>query len=324
MSRSAPVRRHGDVSLSHARAGRGRGKTARRGGVPVPRRIFLASLLAAIAACLVLASGAGADAVTPDAGPTQNAVDTDTLYKIVFYIGLGVIALVWGILFWSLFRYRARRGRTVPAIRGNTPLEIGWTVAAGALVTVIAVVTLFYLDDIKNPLPSAPAELAEASRQNAAINQPTPAGALEIKVSGQQYLWRYQYPNGAVSFHDMVVPKDTTVTLQISSNDVAHSWWIPELGGKFDAIRGLDNETWFKATRTGVFEGQCAELCGANHAFMTAKVIVVEPDRYEQWVEDQKRMIEEAQKEAQEQKQRLQSGDEAAGAEQGASAASTG
>jgi cytochrome c oxidase subunit 2 len=290
----------------------------------MPSRIFLASLLAAIAACLVLASAAGADAVSPDAGPTQNAIDTDTLYKIVLYTGLGVIGLVWGILFWSLFRYRARRGRTAPAIRGNTPLEIGWTVAAGGLVTVIAVVTLFYLDDIKNPLPSAPAELAEASRQNAAINQASPAGALEIKVSGQQYLWRYQYPNGAVSFHDMVVPADTTVTLQITSNDVAHSWWIPELGGKFDALRGLDNETWFKATRTGVFEGQCAELCGANHAFMTAKVIVVEPDRYERWVENQEQLIEEAQREGQRQKQRLQSSDEGTGAAAPEAAGSTG
>jgi cytochrome c oxidase subunit 2 len=286
---------------------------------------LLASLLAAIAAGLVLASGAGADAISPDAGPTQNAVDTDTLYKIVFYTGVAVVALVWGILGWSLFRYRARRGRTAPAIRGNTALEIGWTVGASTLAALIAVVTLFYLDDIKNPLPSGPAELAEASRQSAAINQPSPAGALEIKVSGQQYLWRYQYPNGAVSFHDMVVPTDRTVTLEISSNDVAHSWWIPELGGKFDAIRGLTNETWFKATSTGVFEGQCAELCGANHAFMTAKVIAVEPDRYEQWVENQKRLIEEAQKEGQEQKQRLESGAEAAGTTgQGATAGSAG
>jgi cytochrome c oxidase subunit II len=280
------------------------------------RRTFLASLLALIVAGLVLAAGAGADAISPDAGPTQNAVDTDTLYKIVFFTGVAVIALVWGILFWSIFRYRAKRARTAPAIRGNTPLEIGWTVGAGALAAIIAVVTLFYLDDIKNPLSSAPAELAAASRQNAAINQPSPPGgqALAIKVSGQQFLWRYQYPNGAVSFHDMVVPVDTTVTLEISSNDVAHSWWIPELGGKFDALRGLTNETWFKATSTGTFEGQCAELCGTNHAFMTAKVIVIEPDRYETWVDRQKRLVEQAQREVQKQKQRLESGDGAAGA----------
>jgi len=94
----------------------------------------------------------------------------------------------------------------------------------------------------------------------------------------------------------MVVPKDTTVTLQIKSNDVAHSWWIPALGGKQDAIPGLTNETWFKATRTGTFRGQCAELCGANHAFMTAKVVVVEPAQYLRWVDDQKKLIQQSQK----------------------------
>jgi cytochrome c oxidase subunit 2 len=272
-------------------------------------RIFLASLSVLIAVGLVSAGPAGADAISPDAGPTQNAVDTDSLYKIVFYIGLAIIGLVWGILFYCLVRYRARRGRIAPAVRGNTPLELGWTLGASALVVVIAVVSLFYLDDIKNPLPSGPAELAEASRENAAVNQPTPGGeSLEIKVSGQQFIWRYQYPNGAVSFHDMVVPKDTTVTLEISSNDVAHSWWIPDLGGKFDALRGLTNETWFKATKTGVFEGRCAEFCGANHAFMSAKVIVVEPERYEQWVDSQKRLIEEAQQEVQRQKRRMEAG----------------
>ncbi|KKK96665.1 hypothetical protein LCGC14_2660500, partial [marine sediment metagenome] len=128
----------------------------------------------------------------------------------------------------------------------------------------------------------------------------------EIKVSGQQYLWRYQYPNGAVSFQEMVVPRDRTVTLKITSNDVVHSWWIPKLGGKFDAVPGLTNETWFKATETGTFEGQCAELCGANHAFMTAKVTVVEPDAYARWVENQKQLIKQGQAGAQKQKKRLQ------------------
>jgi cytochrome c oxidase subunit 2 len=281
----------------------------RRQPNPPRARTFLVTLLAVTVPACVFAAVAGADTLTPESGPTQNAIDTDNLYKVVFYMGLGVIALVWGVLFYSLIRFRARRGRRAPQIRGNTPLELGWTAGAGVLVVVIAVVTLLYLDDIKNPLPSGPPQLAQASRQNAAINQPPPAGGkgLRINVSGQQFLWRYQYPNGAVSFHDMVVPKDTTVTLKISSNDVAHSWLIPKLGGKFDALPGLDNETWFKATETGTFEGQCAELCGANHAFMTAKVIVVEPDRYEQWVKDQKRLIGEAQREAQQERPRFES-----------------
>ncbi len=270
--------------------------------------VFLAFLAVVVIAALLIAPGALADAISPEAGPSKNAVKTDTLYKIVLFAGVAVIALVWGVLFYSLARFRARRGRVAPQIRGNTPLELGWTIGAGTLAVAMAIVTLLYLKDIRDPAASGPSALADVSGENAAINQPSPPGdkALPIKVAGQQYLWRYQYPNGAVSFQEMVVPKDTTVTLKITSNDVAHSWWIPKLGGKQDAIPGLTNETWFKATKTGAFSGQCAEFCGANHAFMSAKVVVVEPAQYQQWVNRQKQLIQQAQKEVQKQRKKFQ------------------
>jgi cytochrome c oxidase subunit II len=270
--------------------------------------VFLAFLAVVVVVALLIAPDALADAISPEAGPSKNAVKTDTLYKIVLFTGAAVIALVWGVLFYSLARFRARRGRVAPQIRGNTPLELGWTIGAGTLAVVMAIVTLLYLNDIRDPAASGPSALADVSGENAAINQPSPPGdkALPIKVAGQQYLWRYQYPNGAVSFQEMVVPKDTTVTLKITSNDVAHSWWIPKLGGKQDAIPGLTNETWFKATKTGTFEGQCAEFCGANHAFMSAKVVVVEPAQYQQWVNRQKQLIQQAQKEVQKQRKQFQ------------------
>jgi cytochrome c oxidase subunit II len=94
----------------------------------------------------------------------------------------------------------------------------------------------------------------------------------------------------------MVVPKDTTVVLAIKANDVAHSWWIPKLGGKMDAVPGYTNKTWFKATSTGTFTGQCAEFCGSGHAVMSAKVTVVEPQTYVAWVATQKKLIAQAQK----------------------------
>ena len=247
----------------------------------------------------VLAATAGADAVTPDAGPTKNAVDIDTLYKIVFFIGLAVIGIVWGVLFYSLFRFRSRRGRRAPQIFGNVPLELGWTLAAGGIVIAIAIITLVMVPGIKNPQSSGPTTLAEASSQNASIDQPPPPNplrALDIKVNSQQYLFRYQYPNGAVSFQQMVVPVDTTVTLDITSNDVAHSWWIPKLGGKADAVPGYTNHTWFKATKTGTFTGQCAEFCGSGHAVMSAKVTVVGREQYRVWVANQKKLIQQSQK----------------------------
>lgn len=282
------------------------------GASPRRRKRRLALLLPAIglsiALCLVLAATAGADALTPDAGPSDNAVKIDTLYKIVFYIGLAVIGLVWGVLFYSLFRFRARRGRRAPQIFGNAPLELGWTLAAGAIVSVIALITLLMVPDIKNPPASGPDSLAEARQQHATVDQPTPPGGkgLKITVSSQQYIFRYQYPNGAISFHQMVVPVDTTVLLEIKANDVAHSWWIPKLGGKADAIPGHTNKTWFKATATGTFTGQCSEYCGPNHAEMSAKVTVVEQQTYQSWVENQKKLIQQAQKQAVEARKQFQ------------------
>jgi cytochrome c oxidase subunit 2 len=267
------------------------------------RRLALTLLVAALAlaAGAVLAATAGADAISPDAGPTKNAVDVDTLYKIAFFMALAVIGLVWGVLFYSLFKFRARRGRRAPQITGNAALELGWTIGASVIVIVLAVVTYIMLPGIKNPQPSGSPAIAEARTQNATLDQPPPpAGTkpVEITVSGQQYIWRYQYPNGAVSFQQMVVPVDTTVILSIKANDVAHSWWIPKLGGKFDTLPGYTNKTWFKATDTGTFGGRCAEYCGSGHAVMTAKVTVVAQQAYQSWVGTQKKLIQQAQKQA--------------------------
>ncbi len=91
-------------------------------------------------------------------------------------------------------------------------------------------------------------------------------------MNGQQYLWRYDYPgSGRFNYHEMVVPTNTTVVLKITSSDVIHSWWIPKLGGKADAMPGHINETWFKIAKEGVYKGQCAELCGSNHADMRGR-----------------------------------------------------
>ena len=265
------------------------------------RRLALILLAAALmfGAGAVLAATAGADVFSPEAGPTKNAVDIDTLYKILFFIGLAVIALVWGVLFFSLFRFRARRGRRVPQITGNAALELGWTIGAGVIVVVLAVITYIMLDNISEPTASGPDAVAQARGLNASIDQPPPPAAsraLQITVSGQQYIWRFQYPNGAVSFQQMVVPRDTTVILNLKANDVVHSWWIPKLGGKFDTVPGYTNKTWFKATDTGTFAGRCAEFCGSGHAVMTAKVTVVEPSAYQAWVANQKKLIAQAQK----------------------------
>jgi cytochrome c oxidase subunit 2 len=260
----------------------------------VPRRLLLAALAAAVLAALLIAPSALADTFTPESGGSPNADDIDTLYKITLYVAIVIFLIVEGTLIWSLVRFRHRRSRPDGAqIRGNTPLEVGWTLAAALILVVLAVVTFVYLDDIENPPESGPDGLQASQTSFASIDQPAPPSGrpyLRIKVNGQQYLWRYVYPGKRTvfSYYTMVVPVDTTVVLEITASDVIHSWWIPKLGGKADAVPGHTNETWFKipADKAGTtFTGQCAELCGAGHADMRAAVKAVTPDQYEAWAQ---------------------------------------
>jgi cytochrome c oxidase subunit 2 len=206
-------------------------------------------------------------------------------------------------LIWTLVRHRAKRGGPEPAqIRGNTPLELSWTVGAALILVVITVVTFVYLGDIQGPGDAAPGGSAEV----ASIAQASPPGgkkSLEIGVNGQQYIWRYDYPgDGVYSYHDLIVPTNTNVTLKITSSDVIHSWWIPKLGGKADAVPGHTNETWFRIPKEGTYEGACAELCGDNHADMLAKVVAVSPERYAAFIERQRADIKAAQEALSEQR----------------------
>ena len=263
---------------------------------PRPGRIFGLAVLTALVASLIATGVASADALTPDSqSGSPNAQDIDTLYKLLMILGGLVFLVVEGALIWSFFRFKAKRGRVAAQIHGNTRLEIGWTVAAALLLVLITAVTFIMLPGIKNPARSGPEGLQFASDPlYAYTDQPTPPGgdALTIKVDGQQYVWRFQYPgdDNVFAYTEMVVPANTTVILDITADDVQHSWWIPKLGGKMDALPGYTNKTWFKAKR-GTYAGQCAELCGRNHANMLARVRVVSVEEYEQWFEQRKEDI---------------------------------
>jgi len=257
----------------------------------MPRRLLRTAFSAVVFASLIWAPSALADTFTPESGGSPNGDDIDTLYKLTLYIGIVIFLLVWGVLIWSLVKYRARREGVAQQIRGNTPLEIGWTIGAASILVVLTVVTFLYLDDIQNPPASGPNGLQADAGQFATIDQPAPpktgGPTLTIHVNGQQYIWRYDYPGAQqlFSYNEMVVPTDTTVVLKIQASDVIHSWWIPKFGPKADAVPGHVNDTWFKvpAGREGVYRGQCAELCGPNHADMRAMVRAVKPDEFEAW-----------------------------------------
>jgi len=261
------------------------------------RRRLVAALLLATIASLVFASGAFADFFTPESGGSPNADEIHSLYKIILYVAIVVFVVVEGALLYSVIKFRARRGRVAAQIHGNTRLEITWTVGAALILVVLAAVTFSKLGSIQNPPNSGPNGL-----QFASTTEPTPPNGkkLTICVTGRQYIWRYTYGADCksnafglpYSYQEMVVPADTTVVLDLQSTDVIHSWWIPKLGGKFDAFPGYRNFTWFKAPTAGaLYRGQCAELCGRNHADMTARVKVVTPDQYLTWIANQKAAI---------------------------------
>lgn len=264
----------------------------------------------------MLATGASADFWTPESGGgSANAESIDTLYKLVLAVAAVVFVGVEGALLYSLVKFRARKDAVPAQIRGNTRLEIGWTLGAAVVLVILAVVTFAMLDDIRNP-PNSDADGFPTQRivsvQNASAYQPRPPDgrALNIQVNGQRYVWRYTYPdddnnvvNNVFNYETLIVPTKTTVTLTITAQDVAHSWWIPKLGGKADAVPGHQNFTWFKIATPGTFRGQCAELCGRNHADMLAKVVAVEPAEFTTWLENKKREIDANNKAAQQRRE---------------------
>jgi cytochrome c oxidase subunit 2 len=260
---------------------------------------WLPVCLAAVVLGILLAAAPAALAhpLTPQSGGSPNADRINLLYRIALYLAAVIFVGVEGALFYSAVRFRARRGSVPVQVRGNTRLELGWTVGAALILVGLAALTLALLNSIRNPLNTGPGGYPVASAaptsQFASLEQRLPPNGqrLNIQVNGQQYIWRFTYPGAGptgfgapYSYEEMVVPTDTTVTLDVVSQDVAHSWWIPQLGGKVDAIPGYVNHTWFKIHTPGLYRGQCALLCGRGHARMIAAVRAVPPAQFEAWL----------------------------------------
>ena len=247
----------------------------------------------------------------PESGGSPNANDIDDLYKITLVIALIIFFAVEGGLVYALVKFRKRKGTVANQIHGNTRLEVGWTAGAAVVLIALGGLTFAKLSSIQDPPNSGPSGTTLGEQNNVlyASNErklPPNGKALEIEVIGKQYIWQFVYPGanepdglGApYSYEEMVVPTNTTVSLDIVSQDVVHSWWIPELGGKFQDVPGYHNYTWFKISKPGLYRGQCAFLCGRGHARMIASVRAVPPAQFETWLARQKQEISEANKEA--------------------------
>jgi cytochrome c oxidase subunit 2 len=212
---------------------------------------------------------------------------------IVTIVGIGV----FGVIIYSLFKHRKSKGAVAAQFHESTTVEVIWTIIPLVILVLIAIPatkTLLKYEDTKNP-------------------------DMTVKVTGWQWKWQYEYLDDGVSFFSnldaksnearqrdsgidvkevdhyllnvdkpIVVPVNKKVRILTTSNDVIHSWWVPDLGVKRDAIPGYINESWFQAKETGTFRGQCAELCGKDHGFMPIVVKVVAENEYKDWVAEQK------------------------------------
>ena len=245
--------------------------------------------------------------LAPESGGSPNANNIRTLYDITLYVALVIFVGVEGALAYTLLRFRARKRAVAAQIRGNTRLEIAWSVGAGVIVLALAIITFAKLPSIENPPNSSAGGNAPGSgggRLYASTERKLPPNgkALNITVIGRQYIWQYVYPGASepdglgapYSYETMVIPTNTTVALDIVSEDVIHSWWIPQLGGKFQAVPGYHDYTWLKVAKPGLYRGQCAILCGRGHARMIATVRAIPPAQFDAWLASQKRLIAEA------------------------------
>jgi cytochrome c oxidase subunit 2 len=228
--------------------------------------------VAALSTPAALASNGGFTPVEPE---SPNAEGIAQSYWFISIFVIAIFVLVEGLLIAFAVRYRRRRRARFDEgadIHGATKLELMWTAGPVIVLFVIAAFVFVKLPGIKN-IPDAGAGSSQ----------------LEIRVEGHQFYWQFEYPNGVYAIDTMRAPAGVPVRLEVTSpdDDVIHSWWIPALGGKIDAIPGRVNTTWFQANE-GTYEGQCAELCGLQHAHMLASVEVLPPEEFDAWLQERR------------------------------------
>lgn len=187
------------------------------------------------------------------------------LFWIVFAAAVVVFVVVEAVLLYALFRFR-RRGINdpiPPQVHGNTRMEIAWTIAPAIILAAIAIPTVIYIFDIAK----------------------TPDNALEINVIGHQWWWEFEYPEyDVVTANEFYVPVKRPIKLNLTSDDVIHSFWLPKLAGKVDVVPSNTNTLNFVADHIGTYIGQCAEFCGEAHAFMRVQVVVESEPGFERWI----------------------------------------
>ncbi len=224
-------------------------------------------------------------------GVTAASKTAFDLHMLVFYICCGIGVVVFSILTYSIVMHRKSIGHKPAVFHESLVLEFLWTIIPFAILIVIAI-----------PAARALIEMEDTTNSD-----------MTIKITGYQWMWRYEYIDHDIDFYsvlstprgeiynkqqknenyllevdnELVIPINHKVRILLTSNDVIHAWWVPELAFKKDAIPGYINQGWTEVTKPGVYRGQCAELCGRDHGFMPIVVRAVEPEEFEQWVAEQ-------------------------------------
>jgi len=206
------------------------------------------------------------------------------LLWIGFVAAAIVIVAINVALIYAVRRYRAERGAEPRQVRGGRRIQIRVGAALTVFSAAILILSIIYTEKARQTPTTGPAGLAAARTK-----------PLTIKATGKQWLWRYNYPNGAFSYYKLVVPVDTAVALDLSSTDVIHTWDVPDLAGKRDAVPGKQNEVVFRADQEGTYTGQSSTLSGQGYAAMRTAVDVVSPAAYLAFIKRQKAEVQAAQ-----------------------------
>jgi cytochrome c oxidase subunit 2 len=256
---------------------------------PAVRRI---AQLAALAAAALPAVALAAWEYNFQTAVTPVARNIEQLHEFILWICFAIFVGVFGVMFYSLIKHRKSVGHQAAQFHENTVVEIVWTVIPFLILLFMA-------------FPATRTILAAHD---------TSAPDMTVKVTGYQWKWNYDYLQDGISFYSnlatplaqienrapkgpnyllevdnpLVVPVDSKVRLLITASDVIHAWWVPAFGVKQDAIPGFVRDTWFRAEKVGVYRGQCAELCGKEHAYMPIVVEVKSKDDYAKWAAAQK------------------------------------
>jgi cytochrome c oxidase subunit 2 len=245
-------------------------------------------------AALLATTAASADwTLNMTQGVTPISRDIWDLHMLVIWVCVAIGVLVFGAMAYSIFHHRKSRGAKPAQFHESTAVEVMWTVIPFLILVGVAI-------------PATRTLLALEDTRDADVN---------IQVTGYQWKWKYDYLDDGVSFfsnlaassrdavygdapkpeyylldvdHPIVVPTHKKVRLLITANDVIHSWWVPKLGVKQDAIPGFINDAWFTAEEEGTYRGQCAELCGKGHGYMPIVVEAKSEKDYQAWIKEQK------------------------------------